>query len=51
MTKAWEVFTSKTNKTEFEAEFAKLLDDIMSEGMAKIDSMSDEEIERAVNGK
>lgn len=46
MTEAWRVFTSKTNKTEFETEFAKLLEDIMSEGLAKIDSLSDEELEQ-----
>ena len=50
MTKAWEVFVSKSNKTEFETEFAALLQDIMSEGIAKIDSLTDEEIERAMNG-
>lgn len=50
MTKAWEVFVSKSNKTEFETEFAALLQDIMSEGLAKIDQLTDEEIERAMNG-
>lgn len=49
MTKAWEVFTSKSNKTEFETEFAKLLEDIMSEGMAKIDSLTDEQLREAMS--
>ncbi len=49
MTKAWEVFVNKSNKTEFEAEFAALLQDIMSEGLAKIDSLSDEELEAIAN--
>ena len=48
MTEAWRVFTSKTNKTEFEAEFAALLQDIMSEGLARIDQLTDEEIDEAV---
>ena len=48
MTKAWEVFVNKTNKTEFETEFAALLQDIMSEGLARIDQLSDEEINEAV---
>ena len=50
MTKAWEVFINKTDKSEFETEFAALLQDIMSEGLAKIDSLSDEELQEAVNG-
>lgn len=49
MTKAWEVFINKTNKSEFETEFAALLQDIMSEGLAKIDSLSDEELEAIAN--
>lgn len=50
MTKAWEVFVNKSNKTEFETEFAALLQDIMSEGLARIDELSDEELQEAVNG-
>ena len=46
MTKQWEMFINKSNKTEFETEFATLLQDIMSEGLAKIDSLSDEELEK-----
>lgn len=49
MTKAWEVFVNKSNKTEFETEFAALLQDIMSEGLAKIDELSDEELEQYGN--
>ena len=48
MTKAWEVFVSKSNKTEFETEFAALLQDIMSEGLARIDQLTDKEIDEAV---
>ena len=44
--KSWEMFINKSNKTEFETEFSKLLQDIMSEGLAKIDSLSDEELEK-----
>lgn len=43
--KSWEMFINKTNKTEFETEFAALLQDIMSEGLARIDQLSDEELE------
>lgn len=50
MTKAWDMFINKTDKSEFETEFAALLQDIMSEGLAKINNLSDEEIERAING-
>ena len=46
--KSWEMFINKSNKTEFETEFATLLQDIMSEGLAKIDQLSDEEINEAV---
>ena len=49
MTKAWEVFINKTDKSEFETEFAALLQDIMSEGLARIDSLSDEELEAIAN--
>ena len=46
MTKAWEVFINKTDKSEFETEFAALLQDIMSEGLARIDQLTDEELEK-----
>lgn len=49
MTRAWEIFINMPGKSEFENEFAGLLQDIMSEGLAKIDNLTDEEIERAVN--
>ena len=48
MTKAWELFINKTDKSEFETEFAALLQDIMSEGLARIDQLTDEEIDEAV---
>ena len=44
--KSWEMFINKSNKTEFETEFAALLQDIMSEGLARIDQLSDEELEK-----
>ena len=44
--KSWEMFINKSNKTEFETEFATLLQDIMSEGLARIDQLSDEELEK-----
>lgn len=47
--KSWEMFINKSNKTEFEAEFATLLQDIMSEGLARIDQIPDEELERLVD--
>ncbi len=50
MPRAWEAFVNKTDKSEVEAELATLLSGIMSEGLARIDNLSDEEIERAVNG-
>lgn len=46
MMKSWEMFINKSNKTEFENEFATLLQDIMSEGLARIDQLSDEELEK-----
>lgn len=46
MTKAWEVFINKTDKSEFETEFAALLQDMMSEGLARIDQLTDEELEK-----
>ncbi len=46
MTKEWEMFNNKTNKSEFEEEFNKLLQDIMSEGLAKIESLTDEELDK-----
>jgi hypothetical protein len=46
MMKSWEMFINKSNKTEFETEFAALLQDIMSEGLARIDQLSDEELEK-----
>ncbi len=50
MPRAWEAFVNKTDKSEVEAELATLLSGIMSEGLARIDNLSHEEIERAVNG-
>ena len=44
--KSWEMFINKSNKTECETEFAALLQDIMSEGLARIDQLSDEELEK-----
>ena len=49
MTKAWNMFINKTDKNEFETEFAALLQDIMSEGLAKIDQLTDEELEAIAN--
>ena len=49
MTKAWDMFINKTDKSEFETEFAALLQNIMSEGLAKIDQLSDEELEAIAN--
>jgi hypothetical protein len=46
MTKEWQVFINKTNKSEFETEFAKLLEDIVSEGTARIEALTDEELEK-----
>lgn len=45
--KQWEMFTNKSNKTKFESEFAKLLGDILSEGSAKIDNLTDEQLDIA----
>lgn len=46
MTKEWEMFSNKTNKSEFEEEFNRLLQDIMSEGLAKIEALTDEELDK-----
>jgi hypothetical protein len=43
--KEWTQFINKTDKNEFET----LLADIMSEALAKIDSIPDEELERLVD--
>ena len=43
------MFINKTDKNEFETEFAALLQDIMSEGLAKIDQLTDEELEAIAN--
>ena len=31
MMKSWEVFINKTNKSEFEAQLSKMLEDVLSE--------------------
>ena len=48
MIRNWEVFINSDNKTEFEEEFSKLLSDIVSEGSARIDALTDEEIRKAM---
>lgn len=49
MTRAWEIFINMQDKSEFETEFANLLQDIVSEGLARIDELSDEELEQYGN--
>lgn len=49
MIRNWEVFINSDNKTEFEEEFSKLLSDIVSEGSARIDALTDEELREAMN--
>ena len=48
MIRNWDVFINRDNKTEFEEEFSKLLSDIVSEGSARIDALTDEEIRRVM---
>ncbi len=43
--KAWEQFINKTDKNDFEQQLA----DIMSEALAKLDTIPDEELERLVD--
>ena len=49
MPRAWEAFVNKTDKSEIETELATLLQGIMSEGLARIDELSDEELEQYGN--
>lgn len=46
MTKEWNQFINKTGKNEFEV----LLADILKDALAKVDNMSDEQLEEAFNG-
>jgi hypothetical protein len=48
MIRNWDVFINKDNKSEFEEEFSKLLSDIVSEGSARIDALTDEEIRKVM---
>jgi hypothetical protein len=34
--KSWEVFTNKTNKTEFEVELSKIFEDIAAEANTEV---------------
>jgi len=43
--KEWTTFINKSNKNEFET----LLADIMSEALAKLDTVPDEELERLID--
>lgn len=48
MIRNWDVFINRDNKSEFEEEFSKLLSDIVSEGSARIDALTDEEIRKVM---